>query len=36
MPHARVEVFEGIGHLPHLEPPVRFNGRVLRFLDEAE
>ncbi len=36
MPHARVEVFEGIGHLPHLEAPERFNELVLRFLDEAE
>lgn len=36
MPHARVEVFEGIGHLPHLEAPERFNELVLRFLNEAE
>jgi pimeloyl-ACP methyl ester carboxylesterase len=36
MPHARVEVFEGIGHLPHLEAPERFNELVLRFFDEAE
>jgi len=36
MPRARVEVFEGIGHLPHLEAPERFNDVVLRFLNEAE
>ena len=36
MPHTRVEVFEGIGHLPHLEAPERFNELLLRFLDEAE
>jgi pimeloyl-ACP methyl ester carboxylesterase len=36
MPRARVEVFEGVGHLPHLEAPERFNDRVLRFLGEAE
>lgn len=34
MPNARVEVFEGIGHLPHLEAPERFNALVLRFLGE--
>ena len=36
MRRARVEVFEGIGHLPHLEAPERFNDVVLRFLNEAE
>jgi len=36
MPRARVEVFEGIGHLPHLEARERFNDVVLRFLNEAE
>ncbi len=34
MPKARVEVFEGMGHLPHLEAPERFNTLVLRFLGE--
>jgi len=34
MKQARVEVFEGIGHLVHLEAPQRFNDVVLRFLDE--
>lgn len=36
MEHARVEIFEGIGHLPHLEAPERFNGLVLRFFGEAQ
>ncbi len=36
MRHARVEVFEGIGHLPHLEAPERFNQLVLRFFSEAD
>lgn len=34
MPQARVEVFEGIGHLIHLEAPERFNESVSRFLNE--
>jgi pimeloyl-ACP methyl ester carboxylesterase len=34
MSQARVEVFEGIGHLVHLEAPQRFNDVVLRFLSE--
>ena len=33
---ARVEVFEGIGHLPHLEAPERFNELMLGFLAEAQ
>lgn len=32
MKQARVEVFEGMGHLPHLEAPERFNELVLEFL----
>ena len=36
MPKARVEVFEGMGHLPHLEAPERFNALVLRFLAAEE
>jgi pimeloyl-ACP methyl ester carboxylesterase len=32
MPHARVEMFEGVGHLIHLEAPGRFNAAVLAFL----
>jgi pimeloyl-ACP methyl ester carboxylesterase len=35
MRDARVEVFEGIGHLPHLEAPERFNETVLRFLAKS-
>jgi pimeloyl-ACP methyl ester carboxylesterase len=34
MPKARVEAFEGIGHLIHLEAPERFNESVSRFLNE--
>jgi pimeloyl-ACP methyl ester carboxylesterase len=30
-----VEVFEGMGHLPHLEAPERFNDLVLRFLSDG-
>ncbi len=36
MSHARVELFEGIGHLVHLEAPQRFNDVVLRFLAEQD
>ena len=32
MPRARVEVFEGVGHLIHLEATERFNAVLLRFL----
>lgn len=32
MPHARMDVFEGMGHLPHFEAPERFNELVLEFL----
>jgi pimeloyl-ACP methyl ester carboxylesterase len=32
MPNAQLEVFEGIGHLIHLEATERFNARVLKFL----
>ena len=34
MPHARVEVFDGVGHLIHLEATEKFNASVLRFLAE--
>jgi pimeloyl-ACP methyl ester carboxylesterase len=36
MKQARVEVFEGVGHLPHLEQPKRFNDLVLRFFGEEQ
>jgi pimeloyl-ACP methyl ester carboxylesterase len=35
MKNAKVEVFEGIGHLIHLEAEQRFNESVLRFLNEG-
>jgi pimeloyl-ACP methyl ester carboxylesterase len=35
MPKASVEVFEGVGHLIHLEAPQRFNRSVLSFLKEG-
>ena len=34
MPHAKVEVFDGVGHLIHLEATEKFNASVLRFLSE--
>lgn len=34
MPHARVQVIDGVGHLIHLEAPDQFNAAVLRFLKE--
>ncbi len=33
MPNGRAEVFEGVGHLVHMEATDRFNARVLEFLD---
>jgi pimeloyl-ACP methyl ester carboxylesterase len=36
MPKARVEVFEGMGHLPHLESRERFNALVLDFHAAAQ
>lgn len=36
MSRARVQVFEGIGHLPHLEAPERFNERVPGFFAAAQ
>jgi pimeloyl-ACP methyl ester carboxylesterase len=32
MPNAKVEVFEGVGHLAHLEATQRFNATLLNFL----
>jgi pimeloyl-ACP methyl ester carboxylesterase len=32
MPQGQVEMFEGVGHLIHLEAPEKFNDAVLRFL----
>jgi pimeloyl-ACP methyl ester carboxylesterase len=33
MPNAQVDVFEGVGHLPHLEAPAHFHAALLRFLN---
>jgi pimeloyl-ACP methyl ester carboxylesterase len=35
MPNGRVEVYEGIGHLVHMEAASRFNASVLAFLSAA-
>ena len=35
MPRAKVEVFDGVGHLIHLEATEKFNASVLRFLGEG-
>jgi pimeloyl-ACP methyl ester carboxylesterase len=34
MPDARVDVFQGVGHLIHLEAPQKFNEAVLQFFNE--
>jgi pimeloyl-ACP methyl ester carboxylesterase len=34
-PRAQVEVFEGVGHLVHLEAEQRFNESVLHFLNQG-
>jgi pimeloyl-ACP methyl ester carboxylesterase len=36
IPGSRLEVFEGVGHLPHVQAPGRFVGVVERFLEETE
>lgn len=36
MPDARVEVFDGIGHLVPLEAEERFNAAMLKFLSEGQ
>jgi len=36
LPGSRLEVFEGIGHVPQLESPGRFIAALERFLDETE
>ncbi len=35
MPDARVDVFDGIGHLVHLEAVQRFNETMLKFLNDG-
>jgi pimeloyl-ACP methyl ester carboxylesterase len=36
IPNARLEIFEGVGHLPQLEAPERFLETLQRFLSETE
>ncbi|HEY2650490.1 MAG TPA: alpha/beta fold hydrolase [Solirubrobacteraceae bacterium] len=36
IPGSRLEVFDGVGHLPHLEAPGRFVAVLERFLAETE
>jgi pimeloyl-ACP methyl ester carboxylesterase len=36
IPGSRLEVFEGVGHLPQLEAPSRFVAVLERFLAETE
>jgi pimeloyl-ACP methyl ester carboxylesterase len=36
IPGSRLEIFEGVGHLPQLEAPARFVAVLERFLAEAE
>jgi pimeloyl-ACP methyl ester carboxylesterase len=35
MPNAKAEVFEGFGHMLHLEAPERFNTMLLNFLGQS-
>jgi pimeloyl-ACP methyl ester carboxylesterase len=35
LPHARIEVVEGFGHVPQVEAPKELVGRLLRFCAEA-
>jgi pimeloyl-ACP methyl ester carboxylesterase len=34
IPHARLSVYEGVGHAPHWERPERFTAEVMAFLME--
>jgi pimeloyl-ACP methyl ester carboxylesterase len=36
LPNSRLEIFEGIGHVPQLESPGSFIAAIERFLDETE
>jgi pimeloyl-ACP methyl ester carboxylesterase len=36
LPNSRLEVFEGVGHVPQLESPGSFIAALERFLDETE
>ncbi|MGH9394705.1 MAG: alpha/beta fold hydrolase [Terriglobales bacterium] len=33
LPHARLEILPGLGHLPHAEDPAAFCAAVTRFLE---
>jgi pimeloyl-ACP methyl ester carboxylesterase len=36
IPHSRLEIFEGIGHFPHVEEPVRFTEVLRDFINTTE
>jgi pimeloyl-ACP methyl ester carboxylesterase len=36
LPASRLEIFEGVGHVPQLESPGRFVASIERFLEETE
>jgi pimeloyl-ACP methyl ester carboxylesterase len=36
MPGSRFELFEGAGHFPHLQEPIRFSRLLARFINETE
>ncbi len=36
MPGSRFELFEGAGHFPHLDHPIRFSRLLARFVNETE
>lgn len=36
LPNSRLEIFEGVGHMPQLESPGPFIAALQRFLDETE
>ena len=36
MPHSRLEMFDGVGHMPQVEEPLRFVAVLERFLAETE
>jgi hypothetical protein len=36
LPGSQLEIFEGAGHLPQIEQPLRFIAVLERFLDETE
>jgi pimeloyl-ACP methyl ester carboxylesterase len=36
LPNSRLEIFEGVGHVPQLESPGRFIATLQRFLEETE